>query len=72
MRDKTTSVSLLHAREVRGGAAPLKCEENLAREVEDVETVAKCDSGRPPDHPCMRGKSAGREREVRILTCFQC
>ena len=37
MRDKTTSVSLLHAREVRGRAAPLKCEENLAREVEEAE-----------------------------------
>ena len=37
MREKTTSVSLLHAREVRGGAAPLKCEENLAREVEEAE-----------------------------------
>ena len=60
MQERTTSSSLLHAREVEEGAAPLKHEENLAREVEkqksisgsllhmreveDAETAAKCDS----------------------------
>jgi len=75
---KSTPGSLLHAKEVEEGAAPLKREENLARgveerkstsgsllhtrEVEDAETVAERNSGQPPACPCMRGMSAGRVR----------
>ena len=56
-----------------GGGKSTSSSFSHTREVEDTETVAKCDSSQPPYRPCMRGRSAGcvRGRCINILTCFE-
>jgi hypothetical protein len=63
---KTTSDSLLHAREV--ALTALKHRINTtsssllhAREVEDVETASKCAKNPPPAHFCTRGRWRRKE-----------